>query len=59
MRSVLREMLVLRGEKRNLSREDASTLCSLAADLRVRRPSMASKGVHSVVWRKKSVLAFV
>ena len=26
-------MIVLLGEKRNLSREDAYTLCSLAADL--------------------------
>src|SRR5205807_1704778 len=28
----LRDMIVLLGEKRNLSREDAYTLCSLAAD---------------------------
>jgi len=31
----LRDMIALIGEKRNLSREDAYTLCSLAADLRV------------------------
>ena len=42
----LRDMIVLLGEKRNLSREDAYTLCSLAADLRVTQTVNGSKGIH-------------
>jgi hypothetical protein len=43
----LRDMIVLLGEKRNLSREDAYTLCSLAADLRVTQTVNGSKGTNS------------
>jgi len=47
--NAVREMIVLLGEKRNLSREDAYTLCSLAADLRVTQAVNGSKGVHCMI----------
>lgn len=45
----LRDMIVLLGEKRGLSREDAYTLCSLAADLRVTQTVNGSKGIHCMI----------
>ena len=45
----LRDMIVLLGEKRNLSRENAYTLCSLAADLRVTQTVNGSKGIHCMI----------
>jgi acetamidase/formamidase len=48
----LRDMIVLLGEKRNLSREDAYTLCSLAADLRVTQTVNGSKGIHCMIEKK-------
>ena len=48
------DMIVLLGEKRNLSREDAYTLCSLAADLRVTQAVNGSKGIHCMI--RKSVV---
>jgi acetamidase/formamidase len=42
----LRDMIRLICEKSNLSREDAYTLCSLAADLRVTQTVNGSKGIH-------------
>jgi acetamidase/formamidase len=45
----LRDMIVLIGEKRNLSREDAYTLCSLAADLRVTQTVNGAKGIHCMI----------
>ena len=45
----LRDMIVLLGEKRDLSREDAYTLCSLAADLRVTQTVNGSKGIHCMI----------
>jgi acetamidase/formamidase len=45
----LRDMIVLLGEKRNLSREVAYTLCSLAADLRVTQTVNGSKGIHCMI----------
>jgi acetamidase/formamidase len=45
----LRDMIVLLGEKRNLAREDAYTLCSLAADLRVTQTVNGSKGIHCMI----------
>ncbi|MBV9630004.1 MAG: acetamidase/formamidase family protein [Xanthobacteraceae bacterium] len=45
----LRDMLVLLGEKANLSREDAYTLCSLAADVRVTQLVNGSKGIHVMI----------
>jgi acetamidase/formamidase len=48
----LRDMIVLLGEKRNLSREDAYTLCSLAADLRVTQVVNGAKGIHVMLEKK-------
>jgi len=48
----LRDMIVLLGEKRNLSREDAYTLCSLAADLRVTQTVNGSKGIHCMIEKR-------
>ena len=45
----LRDMIVLLGEKGKLSREDAYTLCSLAADLRVTQAVNGQKGIHCVI----------
>lgn len=47
----LRDMIVLLGEKAGLSAEDAYTLCSLAADLRVTQTVNGSKGVHCMIAR--------
>jgi acetamidase/formamidase len=51
----LRDMIRLICERTNLSREDAYTLCSLAADLHVTQTVNGSKGIH--VTLKKSLLA--
>jgi len=51
----LRGMIRLICERTNLSREDAYTLCSLAADLHVTQTVNGSKGIH--VMLKKSLLA--
>jgi acetamidase/formamidase len=48
-RLTLRKDIKLLGEKRNLSREDAYTLCSLAADLRVTQTVNGSKGIHCMI----------
>jgi acetamidase/formamidase len=45
----LRDMIVLLGEKANLSREDAYMLCSLAADLRVTQTVNGCKGIHCMI----------
>jgi acetamidase/formamidase len=45
----LRDMIALLGEKRNLSREDAYMLCSLAADLRVTQTVNGAKGIHCMI----------
>jgi acetamidase/formamidase len=45
----LRDMIVLLGEKRGLSREDAYMLCSLAADLRVTQTVNGAKGIHCMI----------
>jgi acetamidase/formamidase len=50
----LRNMLDLICARTNLSREDAYTLCSLAADLRVTQVVNGSKGIHVVL--KKELL---
>lgn len=52
----LRDMIVLIGEVAGLSREDAYTLCSLAADLRVTQTVNGSKGIHCML--AKSLLDF-
>jgi acetamidase/formamidase len=51
----LRDMIRLICERSNLSKEDAYTLCSLAADLRVTQTVNGSKGIH--VMLKKSLLS--
>ena len=53
-KQALREMLTLIQEKSNLSKEDAYTLCSIAADLRVSQIVNQHKGIH--VMLKKSAL---
>jgi acetamidase/formamidase len=50
----LRDMIRLIRERTNLSAEDAYTLCSLAADLRVTQTVNGSKGIH--VMLAKSLL---
>jgi acetamidase/formamidase len=50
----LRDMIRLICERTNLSKEDAYTLCSLAADLHVTQTVNGSKGIH--VMLKKSLL---
>jgi acetamidase/formamidase len=45
----LRDRIVLLGEKRNLSREDAYTLRSLAADLRMTQTVNGCKGIHCMI----------
>lgn len=45
----LRDMIRLLGEKAKLSKEDAYTLCSLAADLRVTQTVNGSKGIHCMI----------
>ena len=50
----LRDMIKLVTERINISREDAYTLCSLAADLRVTQTVNGSKGIH-VMLKKTAV----
>jgi acetamidase/formamidase len=45
----LRDMIRLIGEQAGLSKEDAYTLCSLAADLRVTQTVNGSKGIHCML----------
>ncbi|WP_342362851.1 acetamidase/formamidase family protein [Terrarubrum flagellatum] len=45
----LRDMIVLITSRTKLSREDAYTLCSLAADLRITQTVNGSKGVHCML----------
>lgn len=47
----LRDMIVLLGEVAGLGREDAYTLCSLAADLRITQTVNGCKGVHCMIPR--------
>ena len=48
----LREMIELICRRTNLSREDAYTLCSLAADLRVTQVVNGAKGIHVMLDKK-------
>jgi acetamidase/formamidase len=48
----LRNMIKLICSRTGLSREDAYTLCSLAADLRVTQVVNGSKGIHAVLDKK-------
>jgi acetamidase/formamidase len=49
VRQALRDMIEWIGERHALSREDAYTLCSLAADLRVTQMVNGNKGAHCVL----------
>ena len=48
----LRDMIKLIGVRAGLSREDAYTLCSLAADLRVTQAVNQSKGIHVMLEKR-------
>ena len=48
-REALRDMIALLGQIKGLSREDAYTLCSLAADLRITQTVNGNKGVHCMI----------
>jgi acetamidase/formamidase len=48
----LREMIALIGERKNLGREDAYMLCSLAADLRVTQLVNGNNGVHCMLEKR-------
>ncbi len=48
----LREMIALLVERAGITREEAYTLCSLAADLRVTQTVNGSKGVHCVIEKR-------
>ena len=45
----LRDMIKLICARTGISREDAYTLCSLAADLRVTQTVNGSKGIHCMI----------
>ena len=45
----LRDMISLIGETSRMSREDAYSLCSLAADLRVTQTVNGNKGIHCML----------
>jgi acetamidase/formamidase len=49
----LRDMIALIGELTGLSPQDAYTLCSIAADLRVTQTVNGNKGIHCVIERSK------
>ena len=48
----LRDMIALVCARTGISREDAYTLCSLAADLRVTQVVNGSKGIHVMLEKK-------
>jgi len=49
VKQALRDMIALVCEHSNLSRQDAYTLCSLAADLRVTQMVDLNKGIHCIL----------
>ena len=51
-RQALRDMIELIQERTNLSREDAYTLCSLAADLLITQMVNVNKGVHVMLAKR-------
>jgi acetamidase/formamidase len=52
VKQALRDMIVLIGALSGLSRQDAYTLCSIAADLRVTQTVDVAKGIHCVLDKK-------
>jgi acetamidase/formamidase len=49
VKHALRDMIVLIGEQSGLGAQDAYTLCSLCADLRVTQMVDGNKGIHCVL----------
>jgi acetamidase/formamidase len=49
VKHALRDMIALIRERSGLSAQDAYTLCSLAADLRVTQMVDGNKGIHCVI----------
>ena len=49
VKHALRDMIVLIGEQSGLSAQDAYTLCSLCANLRVTQMVDGNKGIHCVL----------
>jgi acetamidase/formamidase len=49
VKQALRDMIVLIGEKSGLSAQDAYSLCSIAADLRVTQTVDVAKGIHCIL----------
>jgi acetamidase/formamidase len=56
MEQALRDMIALIMERTGISREDAYTLCSLAADFRVTQTVNVAKGIHGML--AKDLLTF-
>ncbi len=52
VKQALRDMIVLIGELSGLSPQDAYTLCSIAADLRVTQTVDVAKGIHCVLEKR-------
>jgi acetamidase/formamidase len=53
VKQALRDMIKLIGEPSGLSLQDAYTLCSIAADLRVTQTVDGNKGIHCVLAKTK------
>ena len=53
-KEALRQMILLITQRTNLSRAQAYSLCSLAADLRVTQIVNGNKGIHAII--PKSVI---
>ena len=53
MKQALRDMIKLIGALSGLSPQDAYTLCSIAADLRVTQTVDGNKGIHCVLPKTK------
>ena len=52
-KAALRDMIALIREKTGLSAQDAYTLCSIAADLRVTQLVDGNKGIHCVLAKSR------
>ena len=53
VKQALRDMIKLIGELSGLPPQDAYTLCSIAADLRVTQTVDGNKGIHCVLAKSK------
>jgi acetamidase/formamidase len=52
-KAALRDMITLISERTNLHAQDAYTLCSIAADLRVTQLVDGNKGIHCVLAKSR------